>query len=50
MPTGRRPTPTTRVPGDGARDVALLVRRRFDVDLDEADVRIEKPVAVGVAD
>ena len=28
------------VPADGARQVALLVRRGVDVDLDEADVRV----------
>ena len=38
------------VPADGARQVALLVGGRVDVDLDEADVRVgqvgERPVAV----
>ena len=38
------------VPADGARDVALLVGGRVDVDLDEADVRVVqvrlRPVAV----
>ena len=38
------------VPADGARQVALLVGRRVDVDLDEADVRVvevgERPIAV----
>jgi hypothetical protein len=33
------------IPGDGARDVALLVARRIDVDLDEADVRILEVLA-----
>ena len=28
------------VPGDGARDVALVVGGGVDVDLDEADVRV----------
>ncbi len=38
------------VPADGTREVALLVGRRVDVDLDEADLRVgqvgERPVAV----
>ena len=32
------------VPADGARDVALLVGRGVDVDLDEADVRVVEVV------
>ena len=38
------------VPADGARQVALLIGGRVDIDLDEADVRVvemgERPVAV----